>query len=177
MIPTPRTAVAALLAVFATLAVTAGPAHADPIADLVCDANFQLNFDPPLRTLAAPQAVDVLGQAGLTACTALSGSGTGLLSATVSAAEGSGTAVCPLFTVTGSGEFEWNTGQTSGFDFAVNLNPAVSDPPLGLAAEITSGPLAGDTVTAVPVVVTIQGNCLTGVDSIGALFTGLLFTP
>jgi hypothetical protein len=53
-----------------------------------------------------------------------------------------------LLTIKGVGSLVWNTDEVSEFDYTVNTNPP--NGPITLSAFITSGRLAGDTITAVP---------------------------
>jgi hypothetical protein len=163
------------LAVVLTAAAPAPSADA-VVGDLVCFVNFQLNFDPPL-TATNPDA-DVEGDAALVGCESPNGNYPSLASATVDA---SGDAVslggvpCNLLlTASGSGRFMWNTGQVSHFDWVVNTNPLAGT--VTLSAEITSGPLAGDTVTAVPVLASPNPDCaLSGLSYLASALSILTF--
>jgi hypothetical protein len=115
-----------------------------PIVDLECNIAFQFNFGS--LSLTATQATG----AG-TFCISPNGSATALSGNTFT---GTGTATtCPQLTITGAGSITWITTTlttvTSTFTFLVNINPLNGVPTLN--ATITSGALAGDIATAVPV--------------------------
>ncbi|WP_158889098.1 hypothetical protein [Amycolatopsis anabasis] len=141
--------------------------------DLVCVTTFQFNFAPPLdfNTVGADTV------ATIASCRSPNGSQPQLKSAQVNGTPGAlaeGCAPAPLH-VGGEATFEWNTGRTSTIEFVVSTDPASGD--LGLSASIDSGVMAGDTITAVPVIVTQDGLCGSGgVRSFTANTAALTFT-
>lgn len=161
-----RALAAALTLAGATLAgpALAAPAHAT-LPDLVCDINFQLNMLTPLTLTNHTSAVDAT--AGFVDCISPNGTFPNLWSAAVHA---KGTAVAlpgiPCSVVvnidsptSGPNRFEWSpTGQVSKFTWQVNTNPLAGT--ITLSAHITSGPMSGDTVTAVPIVANPNPDCL-----------------
>lgn len=129
----------------------AAPAHAQPAVptlvptvDLVCDIAFQFTFGN--AGLLAARA-----DGATTFCVSPNGSASSLTANTFTAT-GTATASALLCqaTITGTGNITWRrtnlTTTTSSFTFTVDLTGGT----LPLTATITSGPLAGDTVTAAP---------------------------
>jgi hypothetical protein len=156
-------------------AVAPMPAAHAQLLDLNCALNFQFNFSPPL-SLANP--VEVLTEGNLTAnftsCLSLNQRFSDLHSATVhvtGVATVSGYPVNPcalLLKMIGTGTFEWSNGQSSGFDWEVTTDPLKNL--LTLHANITSGPMTGDTGTAIPIVPIVNVDCLTaGLKTLGAI--------
>lgn len=56
--------------------------------------------------------------------------------------------------------FEWNTGQRSSFEYVISTDPTTGD--VGLSGLVTSGPLVGDDITAIPVLLSQDGLCAAG---------------
>ncbi|MGK5531036.1 hypothetical protein [Streptomyces sp. URMC 129] len=107
------------------------PAHA-ALGDLVCTANFQGNFSPPLT--AQQTTADIESPAGFVNRLSPNGRYPALQSGVGHAS--------------GTGVFEGNTGQDSESDGTIVTDPAEGT--LTLSAVITSGPLAGDALSALP---------------------------
>ncbi|WP_020668496.1 hypothetical protein [Amycolatopsis nigrescens] len=147
-------------------------AHAQDV-DLVCTTTFQFNFTPPLDF----NTVDADTVATIASCNSPNGSQPQLQSAQVNGTPGAkadGCAPAPLH-LGGEATFEWNTGRTSEITFVVSTDPTSGD--LGLSASIDSGVMAGDTITATPVIVTQDGLCgAGGVQSFTANTAALTFT-
>ncbi|WKX71909.1 hypothetical protein [Streptomyces sp. XD-27] len=141
----------------ASLVLPAASAHA-AAGDLTCTASAELNFDPPLSGPNASAEVDA--SAEFSNCTSANGHYTmasATVSATGSATADSGTPCSLLFTATGTGTIAWNTGERSGYTWTVNTDPERGT--ITVSAEITRGPLRGDTVTAVPVAAHPNTDC------------------
>ena len=69
-------------------------------------------------------------------------------------------------TFAGSGSIAWNDSTVSTFPFSVITNP-LGGGQLGFNAVMTAGPMAGDSATAVPIVISQNGLCgLGGVHSL-----------
>jgi hypothetical protein len=155
--------------------LVSAPSAQAATGDLACTANFQIDFNPALTaTQTTAQTSDT---AGFADCTSLNGH-TDLKSATVQATgpatSKSGVPCNLLLTVTGTGTVEWNTGQISGFSFTVNTNPTKGT--ITLSANITSGPLSRDTITAVPVIAHPNIDCaIKGLTSLTSELTALTF--
>ena len=176
------TLLAALVGVcIATLVLWSGAASARsltnatvPIVDLACVSSFQFDFSPPLSF----NTVSAQTTASLTSCVSPNSSHPELLSAVLFADRGRSTATgcSPLpITVSGVGSILWNDDTSSVFDFHVSTNP-LSDR-FGFTADITSGTLAGDRITALPAVVTQDGLCLLGgVNSLSVNLGSDIFT-
>jgi len=162
-----------LTSIFSLVSVSAAQAAT---GDLACRAKFQINFNPALTaTQTMAQTSDT---AEFTGCTSLNGNHKDLKSATVQAAgpatSTSGVPCNLLLTVNGTGTVKWNTGQTSGFSFTVNTDPTKGT--ITLSANITSGPLSGDTITAVPVIAHPNLNCaIKGLTSLTSELTTVTF--
>ncbi len=149
--------------------VTAAHAQA---GDLDCALNFQFDFTPGL-SLGNPQGSPVI-TANFTSCLSADQQFSDLHAATVHAtgvANVSGYPVNPcalLLKITGTGTFAWSNGQNSPFTWEVTTDPLKNL--LTLHADITSGPMAGDTGTAVPIVPIINADCPTaGLTTLGAV--------
>lgn len=157
-----------LLAVLAACcaAVLAGPgvpANAQvPSVDLACPLLAQINFSPPLdfNTTAGSAS------AQFTNCLSPNGSQPQLTSGVMNVSgTASGCSPLPL-TFTGTGSIVWNDSTTTTFPFSVITNP-FGGGQLGFTAVITAGPMAGDSATAVPIVISQNGLCgLGGVRSL-----------
>ncbi len=138
---------------------TAAPASAT-LGDLTCTLNAQLYFSPAL-TAGSTSATTVSGNA--VGCVSLTGQ-----TMTSGAVAGSGTTTAAslpinpcalLFSVTLTATFTWNTGQQSTLTVTFSTNPLAGT--VGAFGTVTSGPLAGDTLIALPVLATPNLNCLT----------------
>ncbi|TDB87134.1 hypothetical protein E1264_15650 [Actinomadura sp. KC216] len=168
-----RTMLGALtLAAAGLFAVPAPAAHAQDV-DLVCTAAFQFNFTPPLDFTT----VDADGVATIASCHSPNNSHPRLLSGQVNGtpgAEAEGCSPAPL-RIAGETAIEWNTGRTSHVTFVISTDPTSGD--LGLSAHIDRGVMAGDTITAAPVIATQNGLCgLGGVRSLTSNAAALTFT-
>ena len=134
-------------------------AHA-ATGDLACVINFQFNFDPPL-TATNTTGTATTASAGFVDCTSPNGSYPSLtsgLAQSVNADVTSSSGPCNLIiTITGDGTVAWNTGQVSHFDFTVNTDPLNGN--ITISADVTSGPLTGDSITAAPVVAHPNLDC------------------
>jgi hypothetical protein len=130
------------------------PATAD-LGDLICTAAAQLNFTPPLD---GATSADAELTATFTNCISLNGYTT-LQSATITgnaeAVAVSGTPCALVLTVEGQATADWSPAtQNSTLDFTFDTNPL--DGTAGITVDVTSGPLAGDTMT--PVLLEINPN-------------------
>ncbi|MFI0406293.1 hypothetical protein [Actinomadura sp. 3N508] len=168
-----RTILGALaLAASGLVAAPAPAAHAQDV-DLVCTATFQFNFTPALDF----NTVDADGNATIVSCQSPNGSRPELLSGQVNGTPGAvaeGCAPLPL-QIGGEAAIEWNTGGTSELTFEISTDPTSGD--LGLSAQVDGGVMAGDTITAVPVIVSQDGLCgLGGVRSFTANAAVVTFT-
>ena len=176
-----NTRIIARAAALATVAAAgllgpAGPARALTV-DMTCSAAFELDFTPPLT--ATQTTSTAVGRAGIVGCLPLTVRAAGLQSAAVTATgqvTSSGLAPCNLLlTITGTGRFLWNTGQQSHFVFTINTDPTAGT--ITLSATITSGRLAGDTITAVPVLAHPNVDCaVTGLTRLTSELAALTFT-
>ncbi|TJZ58689.1 hypothetical protein FCH28_00435 [Streptomyces piniterrae] len=150
----------------------ATPAVADT-GDLTCSGSADLNFSP---SLTPGGTADVSGSGHLSNCSSLTGRQ--LTSASIEPAGVATAAEAPcsaLFSVDGTGTFVWNDGTTSEFDFTINTDPLNGLP--AFSAEVTSGPLAGDTITAAPLVATVNLDCATkGLTTFSTTLSALTFT-
>ncbi|MGO1056356.1 hypothetical protein [Crossiella sp. CA198] len=153
-----------LLAACAALLATMFLPHAASAAvgDLTCTGNFQFDFDPPL-TATNTTANAVVG-GGLVNCLSLNGQYTRLKSG-VRVGQGTvsrplGLLPCvPVMTIRETAVLTWNTGEVSEFEITVNTDPLAG--PITISALFTSGPLAGDTANAFPVVLNPNLDCAT----------------
>ena len=145
-----------------------------PVVDLACVSSFQFDFSPPLSF----NTVSSQTTAALTSCVSPNSRYPDLLSAVLFADRGHSTATgcSPLpVTVVGVGSILWNDDTSSVFDFHVSTNP-LSDA-FGFTADIRSGTLAGDRITALPAVVSQDGFCLLGgVNSLSVNLGSDIFT-
>jgi hypothetical protein len=150
--------IALVLALIGVCGLTA-PAHADA-GDLTCTGNFQFDFSPALTATSTTADATVGG--GLVNCQSPNGNYTRLKSG-VRTGEGTATRhtgenCLPIMTITENAKLTWNTGEVSKFDITVNSDPAAGR--ITISARFTSGPLAGDTANAYPVVHP-NGDCAT----------------
>jgi hypothetical protein len=153
-----------LVAALLGTALAAGPGLIAPASaatgDLACIVNFQFNFVPALTTTST--AAQAKATAGFVDCVSPNSRYSNLRSATV-LASGRATALAGvpcslLLTITGTGTITWSpTGQKSGFTFTVNTDPFNGT--VSLSAVVTSGPLAGDTLSAVPAEANPNSDC------------------
>ncbi|RZS41147.1 hypothetical protein EV193_103467 [Herbihabitans rhizosphaerae] len=166
---------AAILVSLATLAlipITAPPALAEQ-GDLACTGNFQFNFTPPLTSTTTTADAEVRG--GLVDCVSPNGNYTRLKSGVRT---GFGTvnrpagleSCSPVMTITEGAVLTWNTGEKSKFAITVNTDP--SNGRITISAYFTSGPLAGDTANAFPIVLHTNGDC--AVNGLSQLTSDLL---
>ncbi|MBP2472753.1 hypothetical protein JOF53_001625 [Crossiella equi] len=150
-----RTRTAAVVLAVATLfssAVAAPPPAQAALGDLTCalDAAY-LTFTPPLK---AGQSSTITGYANLTGCLSLTGYSRltrATIEATGTVTAAPGVNPCGLILdMPLTGQVAWNTGETS--DITALLSTQLSQLPVLVGIEVTSGPLAGDTAnnTIVP---------------------------
>lgn len=127
------------------------PAHA-AVGDLTCTGNFQFDFAPALTATTTEADATVGG--GLVNCQSPNGSYTrlksGVRTGDGTATRDTGENCLPVMTITEKAKLVWNTGEVSKFDITVNTDPAAGR--ITISARFTSGPLAGDTANAYPVV-------------------------
>ncbi len=133
--------------------------------DLACGLSAQINFAPALNFNTTTAVIDAL----FTSCVSPNGSQPQLKSSLVHAT-GSASGCSPLLlTIAGTGAFVWQDGSTTPLTFTVSTNPLMSGT-LGFNAVLTSGPMAGDSALAVPLIVAQDGLCgLGGVRSLSLL--------
>jgi hypothetical protein len=134
-------------------------AHA-ATGDLTCIGNFQFNFTPPLTATTTTAEADVGG--GLVDCVSPNGRysrlKSGVRTGTGTATRELEVAPCtPVMTITEGAVLTWNTGEKSRFRITVNTDPATGR--LTITASVTSGPLAGDTANAYPIVLHTNPDC------------------
>jgi hypothetical protein len=130
--------------------------------DLVCTATAQINFTPALTVFNTSAKASASG--GLVSCLSPNGRYPNLRSAAIT---GSGTATsagglnpCSLLvTIDLNATAGWSpTGQKSKAIFTVNTDLAAGSATFG--GSVSSGPLAGDSVTPVGAVVVPNADCL-----------------
>jgi hypothetical protein len=145
--------------------VGSSQARADT-TDLTCTfGSGYLAFGQPLQ---AGGSADFTGSANLSGC--YSGDGYSALTQGPVGFGGEATAApgtnpCSvILDIRLTAVIEWPDGQLSQVSATISTNPA--DPPLGLSATVTQGPLAGDTASAVPVVLPNLDCPLVGLDSL-----------
>ncbi|KZM74997.1 hypothetical protein [Nocardia terpenica] len=150
-------------------------AHAATV-DMTCAAAFGFTLAPGVTL--APQNIDALGSALLSNCVLGDGSTSPHGIGSVDQARGSATnATCANLAITGkNGTIDWADGTKSSFDFTVAITPLAVDSPIQISATITDGLFKGDTINAVPLIVTLQGNCATGVTQLTANASAVTFT-
>ncbi len=159
--------------VFGVVALPCATAAAQvPSIDLACLAAGQFNFSPPLNFNTTSVSVNAV----FSTCLSPNGSQPQLSNAVVTFG-GTASGCWPVpATMSGTGgTFAWNDGSTSTFDWSVSTDPTGA--PLGLNATITSGPMAGGSVVAAPVLLAQNGLCLLGgVRSMSISLAGLVIT-
>jgi hypothetical protein len=156
-----RSVVAALVTLVATVLIPISATSADAATgDLACTGNFQFNFDPPLTATNTTSTANVGG--GLVDCVSANGHYSRLKSG-VRVGYGAvsrpiGVVPCaPVMTITEGAVLVWNTGEQSTFDITVNTDP--TNGMITISAVFTSGPLAGDTANAFPIVLHTNVDC------------------
>lgn len=157
-----RTATTTLVALVTAMLVSSiivPSAHA-ATGDLTCTGNFQFNFAPPLTATNSTADADVGG--GLVDCVSPNGQysrlKSGVRTGTGTATRELGLAPCaPVITITEGAVLTWNTGEKSRFRITVNTDPTAGR--LTVSAYFTSGPLAGDTANAYPIVLHTNPDC------------------
>jgi hypothetical protein len=141
----------AAVSVLARTALSPQVAQAET-GDLTCTGNFQFDFSPPLTTTSTKADAAVGG--GLVNCQSPNGKYTRLKSGvrtdTGTATRHFGDQCAPVLTIVEKAVLTWNTGEKSKFDITVNTDPSAGR--MTISAVFTSGPLAGDTAHAYPVV-------------------------
>jgi hypothetical protein len=166
-----RGAIAALVALITALLLPASANAA--VGDLTCTGNFHFTFSPALTATNTTATANVGG--GLVDCFSPNGSHPELKWG-VRVGEGTvtrpiGTIPCaPIMTITEGAVLYWNTGQTSTFDITVNTNPL--NGAITVSAYFTSGPLAGDTANAFPIILHPNLDC--AINGMTALTSDLL---
>ncbi|MEJ2854227.1 MULTISPECIES: hypothetical protein [unclassified Saccharothrix] len=158
-VPRRSRAVAVLVAALLMTWTQWPTAHA-ATGDLTCTGNFQFNFTPPLTATNTTSTADVGG--GLVDCVSPNGQYTrlksGVRTGTGTVTRPLGTAPCaPAMTITEGAVLTWNTGEKSKFRITVNTDPTADR--LTISAYFTSGPLAGDTANAYPIVLHTNADC------------------
>ncbi|WP_436499968.1 hypothetical protein [Actinokineospora sp. HUAS TT18] len=128
--------------------------------DLACTGNFQFNFSPALTATTTTATADVGG--GLVDCFSANGTysrlKSGVRTGVGTVSRPLGLAPCaPVMTITEGAVLTWNTGETSTFDITVNTDPTSGA--LTISAYFTSGPLAGDTANAYPIILHPNLDC------------------
>jgi len=167
MLAWPKKVIFPVLLTLAFALLGAAPAHA-ATPDLTCTfGSAYLSLDSPLQ---AGQSAYFQGYANLTGCTSSDGY-SNLTQAPVAfsgiATAAPGTNPCALILdLKFTGGIYWPDGEITGLAGSLSTNPA--DPPLGLSLKPTSGPLAGDTAAALPVVVPNLNCLLAGLNSLSA---------
>lgn len=159
--------ITALLALLSFVTLVSGPPARAAVGDLNCTVSLVFTFSPPLtltRTTTSAQA-----SAQVSACFSPNGLFSSLTSGTVlanaTATSQGGTPCNLLLTITGTGAITWNTGQISDYSFTISTNPLQGT--ITVSATVTSGPLAGDAVTLLPVEVNPNLDCaLNGLSSL-----------
>jgi hypothetical protein len=162
-------AAATLTAAFIVPAMIAAPAAHAGIVDNICSATAELDFSPALD-LGEQTVSMTLADAVAAGCTDSVYTG-----ATITLDSGSGSSLCLVLDITGSGQLTWNNGQVSDLDYTVSTDPLTDS--LGLNATVTSGPFMNDTIVDAPVILSVDGTCATGgVTSLTLYFGALVFT-
>lgn len=165
-----------LISVLMWVAIGAQSASASPV-DLVCPFAATATFTPGVTLTPRPVTIGgstAVGSAALPipCSSVLSGTpftgGTGQVSA-------SGTLACVIVgdglsgTITGTILHTWNTGETSTISFSI-----ISAGPVPVfVASITAGALQGSSVTVIPGLTGLTGNCLLS-PTTSLSFAGLL---
>jgi hypothetical protein len=142
--------------------VTAAPPASATLGDLTCFTNAAIYFSPALRAGGTSAVTATVSGVG---CVSLNGNYPDLQSFTANLSGSATAASLPinpcslLLTIAATGQtLNWNTGQQSTFNATLNTNPLAGT--LSLTGTMTGGPLAGDTLLFVPVVVP-NLDCLT----------------
>jgi hypothetical protein len=137
--------------VLAAAGLVPAAAQADT-GDLTCTGNFQFDFTPPLTSTSTTADATVGG--GLVNCQSLNGNysrlKSGVRTGTGTVTRHFGDQCTPVMTIVEKATLTWNTGEKSKFDITVNTDPSAGR--VTISAVFTSGPLAGDTANAYPVV-------------------------
>ncbi|QCX82727.1 hypothetical protein C9F11_45855 (plasmid) [Streptomyces sp. YIM 121038] len=159
----------------AGLILPTAPAHA-LTGDLACTTKATVTFSPALRP-ATESSVSATGT--LPTCASANGKFSQLKSATITGTEGTATATgfvlrCPaLLTVTATATLAWQNGEKSRISFTLSTDPSQG---VKLSGTVTSGPMEGDTLYAVPVV-TLNTSCpMAGLNTLTAVTGALIFT-
>lgn len=141
----------ALLVLLSFVTLVSGPQARAAAGDLTCTVSLAFTFSPPLTTTTTTTSAQASAQ--VSDCISPNGNFSSLASATVQAnatATSQGGVPCDvLLTISGAGTLTWNTGQTSGYSFTISTNPIQGT--ITVSATVTSGPLAGDAVTLLPI--------------------------
>jgi hypothetical protein len=150
-------------------AVITSPAANAGVVDNTCDIAATLNFSPAL-TLTEQTVSMYLTDASASDCT-----NSEYTDGTFTLNSGTGTSLCLVLDVVGTGQLAWSNRQVSYFSYTVSTNPVSGT--VGLEATITSGPFQGDVIQDVPDLVSMAGTCATGGISSLTLESGeLVFT-
>jgi hypothetical protein len=157
---------ATLIAASIVPAVMASPAANAGVVDNICDIAATLNFSPPL-TLEEQLVSMNLTNASASHCTSPE-----YTDGTFTLNSGTGTSLCLVLDIVGTGQLAWSNRQVSDFSYTVSTNPVSGT--VGLEATITSGPFKGDVIQDVPDLVSMVGTCATGGVSSLTLDSGLL---
>lgn len=160
---------ATLIATSIVPAVLASPAANAGVVDNICNITATLNFSPALTL--EEQLVNM----DLTNATASGCTSSEYTDGTFTLNSGTGTSLCLVLDVVGTGQLAWSNRQVSEFSYTVSTNPVSGT--VGLEATITSGPFQGDVIQDVPDLVSMVGTCVTGGVSSLTLNSGeLIFT-
>jgi hypothetical protein len=111
----------------------------------------------------------------LSGCSSPDGSQTPLTSATITSSGLTATGCVPLFvSITGTVTFAWNNATTSTAFAAFSTNPF--NPPI-LSVQVTTGTMAGDAATPIPLLIPHGLGCgLGGTSSLDVLIPAWLVT-
>lgn len=149
----------ALLVLLSFITLASGPPARAAVGDLTCTVSLVFTFSPPLTTTRTTTSAQASAQ--VADCISPNGHFSSLTSGTVQAnatATSQGGIPCNLLlTISGTGAITWNTGQTSGYSFTISTNPIQGT--ITVSATVTSGPMAGDVVTLLPVEVNPNLDC------------------
>ncbi|MEW2292334.1 hypothetical protein ABZ719_06440 [Streptomyces sp. NPDC006743] len=160
-------AVAAPAATPAASAARAAVADPGPVPDLVCRLDAEVNFSPPLGVLTRQSRVT--GHIGYRDCRSPDGAAPELTDIVfhVVGTGRFGALPVPTFSVEGTGQGTWNTGEYGSLYFNGELKKGSPVPD----RTVTGGPLAGDGINGLQIPVPrfdkIDPNGVAGFDVVG----------
>lgn len=138
-------------------AAAAAPTLSSAQADLVCTASVHFEFTPALTTTNTKATVTVAGS--VSNCSSPNGSNpelkTGAVTGTGTATATGGVPCSLILQSSGSGAFIWSPGGESDGTWEASTTP----PNITFSTHVASGPLAGDTVSGLPVLATPNLDC------------------